>query len=154
EVPSCLAKDEIARLVALPRLDERNVAQQAALHDIFLAVEDLGFLAFGDLGAHAGLGVEGGDASAAGAATLGQSALRIEFDLELSFEIEFGEGLVFSDVRRDHLLDLAGLQEETQPRSVDAGIVTDTSQPLNARLADRQDQLVGNADQPESAAHQ
>ena len=100
EVPRRLAIDEVARGVALPRLHQREVADQAALHDVFMAVEDLGLLALGDLGADAGLGVEGGDARAAGAAALGQRALRVELDLELALEVELGEGLVLADVGR------------------------------------------------------
>src|SRR5258708_31617362 len=84
EVPRRLAIDEVAGLVALPRLDEGQVADQAAFHDIFLTVEDLGLLAFGDQRADAGLGVEGRDARAAGAATFGQRALLIEFERDLA----------------------------------------------------------------------
>ena len=39
------------------------------------------------------------------------------------------------------------------PCAVDAGIVADAGQVLHARIAHRVDQLVGNADQPEAAAH-
>src|SRR5258708_26185177 len=154
EVPRRLAIDEVARGVALPRLYQRHVAEQAALHHVFLAVEGLGLLAFGDLGADAGLGVEGRDARAAGAAALGQRALPVELDLELAFEVELGEGLVLADVRTDHLLDLAVLEQQPEPRAIDAGVVADADQVLDARIAHGVDQLVGNADQPEAAAHQ
>ena len=65
-------------------MDDRKVGDEAALHDVTLAVEFAHVLAFGDLGAEAGLGEEGRDAGAAGADALGERALRVEFDLELA----------------------------------------------------------------------
>src|SRR5262249_38531831 len=151
EVSGRLAIDEVARGVALPRLHQGEVAVQAALHDVFVAVEHLGLLALGDLGADAGLGVEGGDARAAGAAALGQRALRVEFYLELALEIELGEGLVLADVGRDHPLHLPGLEQQPQPFAVDAGIVADARQILDARLLHGADQLVVVPDQAVAA---
>src|SRR6267154_2341784 len=69
---------------------------------------------------------------AAGAAALGQRALRVELDLELAFEVELGEGLVLADVRTDHLLDLAVLEQQPEPRAIDAGVVADADQVLDA----------------------
>ena len=153
EVTGRLAIDEVAGGIALPRLHQCHVGEQAALHDVFVAVEDLGFLALGDFGADAGLGVVGRDAGTAGATALGQRALRVELDLQLALEVELGEGLVLADIGRDHLLHLAGLQQQAQPLAVDAGIVADAGQVLDARIAHGANQLVGNADQAEAAAH-
>jgi hypothetical protein len=58
-----------------------------------VAVEHLDLLALGNLGADTGLGVEGGDARAAGAAALGQGALRVELDFELSFRYSLAKVL-------------------------------------------------------------
>src|SRR3546814_20919441 len=66
----------------LPALDDRQIGSDAAFEDIFLAVEHLGFLALGDLGADAGLGIETGDTRPARAAALGKRALGTEFDLD------------------------------------------------------------------------
>ena len=52
-----------------------DVGEQAALHDVGLAVELAHLLALGDQRADAGLGVEGRDAGAAGADALGERAL-------------------------------------------------------------------------------
>jgi len=153
EITRGLAIDEIAGVVALPRLDQRQVAHQAALHDIFLAVEDLGLLAFGDQSADAGLGVESGNAGAAGAAAFRERTLRIEFQFELSGQVELGEGLILADIGRDHFLDLPGFEQQPQPGAVDAGIVADAGETCHAAVTHGADQLVGNADQAEAAAH-
>jgi hypothetical protein len=60
EVARGLAEHEVAALVGLPALDDREVGADAALEDIILAVETLDLLALGDLRADAGLGVEAG----------------------------------------------------------------------------------------------
>ena len=73
-----------------------EVGDDAALHDVVLAVELALLLAFADHGAGAGLGEEGRNAGAAGADALGQRALRIELDLELAGEILRGEHLVLA----------------------------------------------------------
>src|SRR4029079_14948005 len=67
EVARGLAEHEVAALVGLPPLDHAQVGENAALEDISLAVELLALFAFRDLGPDAGLGVEAGDAGAAGA---------------------------------------------------------------------------------------
>ncbi len=117
--------DEVARGVALPRLHQGEVGEQAALHDVFIAVELAYFLALGDHRADAGLGEEGRDAGAAGADALGQGPLRVELELELAGEELLGEELVLADVRTDHLVDLLGLQQDAEARAVDAGVVGD-----------------------------
>ena len=84
EIARGLAIDEIACGIALPGVDDGEIGEQPALHHIFLAVEFLHFLAFGDQRADAGLGVEGRNAGAAGADALGQRALRIEFEFQFA----------------------------------------------------------------------
>ena len=118
-----------------------------------LAVEGLGLLALGHQRADAGLGEEGRDAGAAGADALGQRALRVELQLQLAGEVELGEELVLADVGGDHLLDLAGLEQQAEAEAVDAGIVGDAGQVLHAGLAQRRDQVLRNAEQPEAAGH-
>ena len=153
EVARGLPVDEVAFRVALPGVDEREVGDEAALHQIGLVVEVAGLLAFRDDRADAGAGEEGGDAGAARADALGQRALRVELELELARQIEVGENLVLADVARDHLPDLAGLEQDAEPDAVDAGVVGDDGEVLHARLAQRLDQRLGDAAEPEAAGH-
>ena len=153
EVPRGLPVDEVAGVVALPGLDDGQVGGEAALHHIELAVELADFLALGDQGADAGLGEEGRDARAAGADALGQRALRVELQLQLAGEVELGEQLVLADIAGDHLLDLAAGQQDAQAEVVDPAVVGDHRQVLDARVADRRDQVLGNAAEAEAARH-
>jgi hypothetical protein len=132
---------------------DREVGDEAALHHIRLAVELAQLLALGDEGADAGLGEERRDARPARADALGERPLRVELDLELAREILLREGLVLADVRRDHLPNLPGVEEEPEPGVVDAGVVGDDRQPLHPGLADRLDQGLGDAAQAEAAGH-
>ena len=134
-------------------MDDGEIGEQPALHEVFLAVEFLHFLAFGDQGADAGLGVEGRNAGAAGADALGQRALRIEFEFQLAGEVLLGEQFVLADIGRDHLLDLPGLEQAAQPDAVDAGVVGNHRQVLHAGVADRVGQGLGDAAQAEAAGH-
>src|SRR5689334_18468817 len=79
EVARGLAEHEVAALIRLPALDDGEIGADAALEDIFLAIELLDLLTLGDLRTDAGLGVEAGDARATRAHALGQRALRTEF---------------------------------------------------------------------------
>src|ERR1700730_3904549 len=151
EVARRLAVDEVALGIALPGMHDGEIGEDAALHDVALAVERALLLALGDVGADAGLGEEGGNAGAAGADALGEGALRVELDLELAAEIELGEALVLADIGRDHLLDLSALEQQAESGAVDPGIVRDDGQPLDAGLLDRIDQLLRNAAQAEAA---
>ena len=153
EVPRGLAIDEIAFRIALPRLDDGEVRLQSAFENICLAVEILVLLAFGDQRADARLGVEAGNARAAGADALGQRALRIEFQLQLLGEILPLKGFVLADIGRDHLLDLARLQQKAKTEIVHARIVGDDSQALHPAVAQRGDEIFRNAAKAEAAGH-
>ncbi len=87
-------------LSAFQALTSATSARQRALHDVHLAVELAGLLAFGDQGAVAGLGEERRDAGAAGAQLLGQRALRGELQLQLAGQVLALELLVLADVAR------------------------------------------------------
>ena len=132
-------------------LTSETSANRPALQDVALAVELALLLALGHQRADAGLGVEGRDAGAAGADALGQRALRREFELQLAGQILLLEELVLADIGRDHLPDLAGLEQNAEAEAVDAGIVGDDGQILCAALAHRLDQDLGNAAQAEAA---
>src|ERR1051325_3118719 len=111
EIARGLSIDEVALGIALPGVHDRQIGDDAALHDVALAVEFALFLALGDVGAGAGAREESGNAGAAGADALGKGALRIEFDFQLAGQELRREGLVLADVGRDHFLDLLGLQQ-------------------------------------------
>src|SRR3954447_141585 len=66
EVARGLLEDQVAPAVALPRLDDREVAAQRVLEHAVPAVDLAGLLAVGDLGAVAGRREERLDARAAG----------------------------------------------------------------------------------------
>src|SRR3546814_8261546 len=80
-------------------------------------------LSVGDHRADASLRIKSGDACAAGANALGQSALGIKLELELTREIEVCEQLVLTVIGGDHLADLAVVEERPKPESVGAAIV-------------------------------
>ncbi len=132
-------------------MHDRQVGDDAALHDVALAVEFALFLALGDVGAGAGAGEEGRDAGAAGADALGQRALRVELDFQFAAEILLGEKLVLAHIGRDHLLDLLGLQQQAEAGAVDAGIVRHDRQIRHAGIPDRLDQRLRDAAQAEAA---
>ena len=76
EIARGLAIDEVAGLVALPGFDDGDIRRDAFFEHVFDALEDLGLLAFGELGAGGGTGVEAGNTGTAGAQALGEGALR------------------------------------------------------------------------------
>src|SRR3569623_1421841 len=81
EIACGLAEHEIARLIGLPPLDDRQIGADAAFEDVILTVEAPDFLAFRDLRADPGPGVETGNPRPARAAAFGERALRAELDL-------------------------------------------------------------------------
>src|SRR4030088_3457935 len=153
EIARGLAINEIALGISLPGMNDRKVGDQAALHHVALAIDLALLLPCGDQGPGAGRGEEGRDAAPASADTLGQRALRIELDLELAGEILLREGLVLPNIGRDHLLDLPGVQQEAQSDAVDPGIVGDDRQVFHTGLANRLDQALRDAAQPQPPAH-
>src|SRR6185437_4310658 len=82
---------------------------------------------------------------------LGERALRREFELEFTGQVLALEFLVFADVRRNHLLDLARFEQQAEAETVDARVVADAGDALHLRIAQRRDQRLGNAAQPETA---
>ena len=116
-----------------------------------VAVELARFLALGDDRAVAGAGEERRDAGAAGAQALGQRALRVELELQFAGQVLALEFLVLADVGRNHLADLPRRQQQAEAEAVDAGVVGDHGQALDAAVAQRGDQRLGDAAQAEAA---
>src|SRR6185437_8491407 len=98
EVARRLAIDEVAGLVALPRLDDRQLRPDARLEHVLASVESLRFLAFGEQRSRGGRRVEAGNAGAAGADLLGERSLRRQLQVELGRQHLPLELLVFADV--------------------------------------------------------
>ena len=134
-------------------MDDGKVAEQATLHQVFLAVEFLHFLAFRHQSPDAGLGVECRNPCPSGADALGQSALRREFKLQLAGEELLREQFVLADIRRNHLLDLPRLEQPAQSDPVDTSIVGDHGQVLDAGVAQRLGQGLGNPAQAKAPGH-
>jgi hypothetical protein len=153
EVLRRLAKDEVAVRVAAPRLHQREVGGQGVLEHAGDAVDLAGLFAVGHRGAVPGRREEGPDAGAACADALGQRALGRQLDLELTGEELLLEVLVLADVARDHLADLAILQQHAQALVVGAAVVRDDRQVLGAQLRQRGDEVLGVAAEPKSPAH-
>ena len=64
-----------------------------------------------------------------------------------------GEFLVLADIGRDHFFDLAGRQQHAETEIVNAAIIRNDSEVLDAGIADGDDQTFGNAAKPETAGH-
>src|SRR6266568_5594861 len=151
EVARSLAINEIAPAIAFPRLDEGEIAAEAALHDVRAAIEFAGFLSFSNHGAVAGGGIERGNASAAGAQALGESALRIQFNLEFSAQDELLEEFVLADVGGDHFFDLALLEKQADAEVVYARVVAHDGELFCAFAANGGDEIFRDAAEAEAA---
>src|SRR3546814_13609075 len=94
------------------------------------AVDLTRLLALGDDGAVAGGGEESRDAGPAGTQALGQGALRVEFEFELSGQELPLAFLVLAHVGRNHLLALPGPQQLAEAEAVYAGLFGANGTPL------------------------
>src|SRR6202012_3378500 len=140
--------------VALPRLDDREVAADRELEHAHLSIraaELLGLFALGDLGAVAGRRVEAFDAGAAGAQPLGERALRAQLDLELPRQELLLEDLVLADVARDHLLDLALREQHTEALFGRAAVVRHDREVSRVAPVQLADAVLGVAREPKAA---
>ena len=154
EIARGLSEDEIALMIAHPGVDQRHIGDEPRLHDVILAIENARLLALGHQRAKTRLGVEGGNAGAAGANALGQCALRVELDLQFSAQKLLREQLILADIGRDHLLHLLRLQQDAKADAVHAGIVGDEGEVLCAGLFDGLDQRLGDAAEAKTAGHE
>src|SRR5205807_2719757 len=74
-----------------------------------------------------------------------------ELHLQLAREELPLELRVLADVRRDHLADLPGLQQQAEAPVVDTGVVRDAGQILHPALDERVDEILGDAAEAEAA---
>src|SRR6267378_5049934 len=151
EIARSLAIDEIAPAIAFPCFDEREIAAEGAFEDVLAAGEFARFFVVGDHGAVARGGVERGDAGTSRAEALAQRALRIQLHLQLATEDKLLEEFVFADVRGDHFLDLALLEQEADAEIVDAGVVADDGEVFRPFAADGGDKILRDATEAEAA---
>ena len=134
-------------------MDQRQIGAEPALQHIGAAIELLGLLALCYLRPDAGRRIEARNAGATCTDALCQRALRVEFDLQFARQILLREGRVLAHIGADHFPDLARVQQDTQPRIIDPGVVGNDGEALHAARVDCLDQRAGNAAQAEAARH-
>ena len=83
-------------------------------------------------------------------APLGEGALGVELDLELTGEVLAGELAVLTDVAGAHLADLVVLEEDAEALAVDAHVVADDGEVLPADVTQCLDEDVRDAAESES----
>src|SRR5439155_11191769 len=111
------------------------------------------FLSLGNERPIAGRCKKTADAGATGAYTLCECPLRHELHRELAREKLALEFLVLSDVSGNHLADLARLQQHADAEVVHARVVADDGEVPGPPSAQRRNEPLGNAAQPEAAHH-
>ncbi len=153
EIASRHSVDEIASAIRGVGVDEGEVGLEPGLHDILPPGELSRLFALSDERADASRGEERRNAGAASPDALGECALRIELDLKLAFEKLAGELIILADVARNHLADLPGLEKQPEAPVIDAAVVADECEVLHASVAERDDELLGDAAQAEAARH-
>ena len=109
------------------------------------------FLAFGDDGANAGGSEEGGNAGSTGANPFGKRALRDEFEIEFAGEHEFLEVAILADVAALVALDLSLAEEAAESEVVDAHVVADGVEILDAFADEGVDKIFGDAAKSKAA---
>src|SRR6516165_8444695 len=154
EVPRGFAIDEIAFGIALPGMNDRDVRDDSAFHDISFAIKLADLLAFGNDGPNAGFGEKGRNASAACANPLRQGALRVEFEFEFPGKKLLRKKLILADIGRNHLLDLPSLKQNAETRAIDSRVIGDDGQVFRPKFVDRLDQFMWNAAETEAARHE
>src|SRR5580700_11302970 len=144
---------EIAPAVRFPGLDQRDVAVERFLENIFAAVNLALFLAGGKLGADRRRGIERRNAGTGGAHALRHGALRHAFELDLAFTPQPLEHHRIGSAREraDDFTYTAGIQELGETEITDAGIIGDHGEVLGALLDQAFDQRVRLADAAEAA---
>src|SRR5262245_39397818 len=94
KVAGCFLIDEVTERVALPCLDEGEVCNQAALHDVHASIELACFLSFGDDCPVARGRIERRYPRPACADSFRERSLGIQFQLDLAFNGELLEEMI------------------------------------------------------------
>ena len=145
--------DKVSETVALPRLDEGEISVKRLLEDVPATVDHPSLLRLRNDSAVAGRCEEAADTGATGAEPLGERPLWHEFHLELIRQELPLELLVLADIRRDHLRDLARLQQNAEAKVIDAGIVADCGEAFRALCTERLDEILRNPAETKPAHH-
>src|SRR5437879_2032892 len=151
EVARGLPIDEIAPAVAFPRLDEREIAAQAAFHHVHAAIEFTRLFPFGDHSAVASGCVKRGNAGTSRAQPFAQGPLWIQFHLQFTAQDELLEEFVFADVSGDHLFRLPLLEQQADAEIIDSRVIADDGQVLRAFAANSRDKVFRDAAEAEAA---
>src|SRR5215471_5771648 len=117
-------------------------------------VELAHFFAFGYHRACSCGSKERGDTGAARADTLRECTLRIQFELHFPAENHLFEQFILTYIRADVLFDLSRRQQLAQSPLVDACVVGNGSEVLDALAHQGCDQILGNAAKPETTHHE
>jgi len=117
------------------------------------AVERPRLLTFGHERAVAGGREKAANSGAARPNPLGKRPLRDELDVDLACQELSLELPVLADVGRDHLADLASLEQHADAEIVDPGVIADDREIPGPACAQGCDQVLGNAAEPESTHH-
>ena len=146
---------EIAQGIAELSLDQGEIGLQPALLHIVPPVEFGDGLTLCEFCAVARRRVERGDARTAGANTFRERALRYDFQLDLSGEVQIREHFRVSGPgkRTDKPGDLSLLDQRGKPDMAIAGIVVDDGQVPRPRVNQRVDQFDRRARAAEPADH-
>ncbi len=123
-----LAKHQVSGLVSLPCLDDGKIGGQAGFKDIALTAKFTRLFTLSQGSTETGAGEESRDSGTSGTKFLRQSPLRSQLKLQVAIKELLFEDRIFANVGRDHLLNLAGLQQQSETELVNTSVVTDNSQ--------------------------
>src|ERR1700733_16069633 len=137
-----LAINKIAPFIALPGLDEGEVSFQRVFHDVSAPVKLAPLLTFGDHSSDAGGRKERRNASTTCSNALGKCSLRDQIELHSPLQYHFLQKPIFADVSPNVLADLPVRQKQSHAKSVDASIIADRSEVLDALLGQRANQVL------------
>ncbi|MNH05207.1 hypothetical protein D3C79_645240 [compost metagenome] len=137
-------------MVGLPALDDGEVTGDGLFQDVLAALELADFLAVGNRGAIAGGGVERRNAGTTCAHFFGEGALWGQFHFQLATEQLAFELGVFAHVGGDHLANLPVFQQHAQTKTVNAAVVGNHGQALDATPLDFADKVFRDAAQAET----
>ena len=154
EVARRFAIDEIAFGIALIGVNNGDIGDKSAFHDIGRAVEFAQFLPLGNECADASLCEKRRNAGPACSDSLGERALRVKFEFKLAGKILPLEKLVLADIRRDHFFDLPRLEKNAQTGAVDACVVRDHGQILDLEIMNGLDQDLRDAAKSKTSRHE
>src|SRR5206468_9632344 len=120
-----VAVHQIADVVALPAMHEREIRPKGILENVRPAVDDTRLLPFGDGRTVGGWCEEPSNARATRPNPLRERPLRHELDFQLPRQKLTLEFLVLADIARNHLAHLPRLEQHTDAPIVCTRIIAD-----------------------------